>query len=330
MPNAVLCRKLGPPEGLAFEDLPRTPLRPGEVRVRLQACGVNFPDTLIIAGKYQYKPPLPFIPGVESAGTIIERAPDAGRFRLDEAVITRQRTGGYAEEIVLGEDRLVKLPPGLSFAEGAALLVASLTAYHALVQRARLVAGETLLVHGAGGGVGLAAVELGKHLGATVIAAASSAAKLAMARSRGADVLIDSAAGPFVEAVKAATASAGADVVYDPVGGETLTQSLRCVAWGGRVLIIGFAGGEIPALAANRILLKGCSVMGVRAGEAARRDPASGQAALGAVLAHAAAGRLRPHISHVLPLERYAEAMRLLMTRQAIGRVVLAPAALSA
>jgi len=327
MPYAVICRELGPPEGLAFEEVPRAPLGPGEVRVRLRACGVNFPDTLIIAGKYQHRPALPFTPGVESAGTVIERAADARRFGLDTAVITRQRTGGYAEEIVLAEDRLVPLPLGFSDAEGAALLVGALTAYHALVQRARLLPGETLLVHGAGGGVGLAAVALGKLLGATVIAAASSPEKRAIAQSRGADVLIDSGAGGLVEAVRAATGGRGVDVVYDPVGGETLTQSLRAIAWGGRVLVIGFAGGEIPSLAANRILLKGGAVIGVRAGEAARQDPAAGEAALEAVLAHAAAGRLRPHVSHVLPLERYAEAMRLLMTRRAIGRVVLAPGA---
>jgi NADPH2:quinone reductase len=242
-------------------------------------------------------------------------------------VITRQRYGGYAEEIVLPATQLVKLPPGWSFAEGASFLVASLTAYHALAQRAHLAAGETLLVHGAGGGVGLAAVEIGKLMGATVIATASSAAKLAAAKSRGADHLVNYAAEDFVDAAKRITDGAGADVIYDPVGGEVLTQSLRCIAWGGRILVIGFAGGTISELPANRILLKGCSVIGVRAGEAGRHDPISAKAALDALLAYAAAGKLRPHISHILPLERFAEAMRLLMERNAIGRVVLSTGA---
>ena len=325
MPRAVLCRDLGPPESLSLVELPPTPLGPGEARVRLEACGVNFPDTLTVLGKYQHKPPLPFIPGVESAGTIVELAPGLASWRIGQAVITRQRTGGYAEEIVLPAERLVVLPAGFDFAEGATLLVGAITAYHALAQRAKLGAGERLLVHGAAGGVGLAAVEIGKLLGAEVIATASTAEKLAVARRRGADHLVDYTKEDFVEAVRRLTDGAGVDVVYDPVGGEVLVQSLRAIAWGGRVLVIGFAGGDIPALAANRILLKGATVMGVRAGESGRHDPALRQAALDAVLAYAAAGHLRPHISHRLPLARFAEAMRLLMERRAIGRVALLP-----
>ena len=325
MPRAVLCRDLGPPESLSLAELPSQPLGAGEARVRLEACGVNFPDTLTILGKYQHKPPLPFIPGVESAGTIVELAPGTASWRIGQAVITRQRTGGYAEEIVLPAERLVVLPAGFDFAEGATLLVGAITAYHALAQRAKLGAGERLLVHGAAGGVGLAAVEIGKLLGAEVIATASTAEKLAVARRRGADHLVDYTKEDFVEAVRRLTDGAGVDVVYDPVGGEVLVQSLRAIAWGGRVLVIGFAGGDIPALAANRILLKGATVMGVRAGESGRHDPALRQAALDAVLAYAAAGHLRPHISHRLPLARFAEAMRLLMERRAIGRVALLP-----
>ena len=325
MPRAVLCRALGPPEGLSLEELPPAPLGPGQARVRLAACGVNFPDTLIIRGLYQHRPELPFIPGVESAGTITELAPDVGSWRVGDRVITRQRTGGYAEEIVLPAKALVALPAGFGFAEGASFLVASLTAYHALVQRASLAAGETLLVHGAAGGVGLAAVELGKLLGARVFATASSAAKLAVARQRGADELIDYTKENFVEAVRSRTGGAGADVIFDPVGGEVLAQSLRAVAWGGRILIVGFAGGAIPALAANRILLRSCSVIGVRAGEAARKEPERARAAMTALMALAEAGHLRPHIAATLPLARFAEAMRLLMERQAIGRVVLLP-----
>jgi NADPH:quinone reductase len=323
MPFAVLCRELGPPEQLSLENLPPAPLGPGAVRVSLHASGINFPDTLTILGKYQHKPPLPFIPGIEGAGVIAELASDVAGWRVGDRVITHQRIGGYAEEIVLPAGQLVRLPPAFSFAEGAGFYVAGLTAYHALVQRGALRPDEWLLVHGAAGGVGLAAVELGKLLGARVIATASSAEKLAVAKSRGADELIDYTKEDFVAAVRQLTGGEGADVIFDPVGGEVLTQSLRAVAWGGRVLVVGFAGGAIPTLAANRILLKGCNVVGVRAGEAARKDPAVAEAALTALLAYARAGKLRPFISHALPLERFAEGMRLLMDRKAIGRVVL-------
>ena len=325
MPRGVLCRTLGPPEDLVLAEIPRRALAPGETRVAIAASGINFPDTLTILGKYQHKPPLPFTPGVESAGTVVEVAVNAGPRRVGDRVITRQRTGGYAEEIVLPASALVPLPEGFDFAEGASFFVASLTAYHALLERARLRAGETVLVHGAAGGVGLAAVELSRRLGARVIATASTAAKLAVARGRGADDLINYTSEDFVAAVRRITNDRGVDVVFDPVGGEVLKQSLRTVAWGGRVLVVGFASGTIPELAANRILLKGCSVIGVRAGEAGRQDPARGRSALAALLDFAAEGHLRPHISHRLPLSEFARGMRLLMDREAIGRVVLMP-----
>jgi len=325
MPLAVLCRALGPPEGLSLEELPRRKLAPGEARIRLHACGINFPDILTIEGKYQHKPELPFTPGVESAGTIAELAPDVTQWRVGERVITRQRIGGYAEEIVLPAGQLLRLPHGFSFAEGASFAVAGLTAYHALVQRAGLRPGESLLVHGAAGGVGLAAVELGKLLGARVIATASSAEKLAAARARGADEAIDYTRQDFVAAVRDLTGGDGADVIFDPVGGEVMAQSLRAVAWGGRLLVVGFAAGSIPALAANRILLKSCAVIGVRAGEASRKEPHLAAAAMTALLAYAEKGHLRPHVCDALPLARFAEGMRLLSERKAIGRVVLLP-----
>ncbi len=224
---------------------------------------------------------------------------------------------------MLPASQLMRLPRGFGFAEGATFLVAGLTAHHALAQRAQLRTGEVLLVHGAAGGVGLAAVEIGKLLGATVIATASSVEKLAVAESRGADHLVNYTTEDFVEAVRRITGGAGADVIYDPVGGDVLTQSLRAIAWQGRLLVIGFAGGRIPDLAANRILMKGCSVIGVRAGEAGRHDPALTKATLDALLGYAEAGHLRPHVSHTLPLARFAEAMRILMDRKAIGRVAL-------
>jgi NADPH:quinone reductase len=324
MPRAVVCRELGPPERLALEEVPSRSLGPGEVRVRIAACGINFPDLLIVQGLYQYKPPLPFTPGVEAAGVVAEVGPDVAGLAVGDPVIARMRTGGYAEEAVVPATAVVPLPRGLSFAEGACLLVSNLTAMTALVQSGRLRPGEVLLVHGAGGGVGLAAVEIGKQLGAHVIATASSDEKLRVAASRGADHVINYRENSFVDDVKHLTAGEGADVIYDPVGGDVFGQSLRCIAWGGRLLVIGFASGTIPQVAVNRILLKGCAVIGVRAGEAARHDPEVGQKNLGDILNLVAAGALKPHISHVLPLERYADGMRLLSERAAIGRVVLA------
>jgi NADPH2:quinone reductase len=225
---------------------------------------------------------------------------------------------------VVPASAVIALPAGLSFAEGACVLVANLTAMHALVQAGRLRPGEVLLVHGAGGGVGLAAVEVGKQLGAHVIATASSDDKLRVARGRGADHVINYRTSSFVDEVKHLTAGEGADVIYDPVGGDVFGQSLRCIAWGGRILVIGFASGTIPQVPVNRILLKGCAVIGVRAGEATRHDPEIGRKNLAEILASIRRGGLKPHISHLLPLERYGDAMRLLGTRQAIGRVVLA------
>jgi NADPH2:quinone reductase len=275
------------------------------------------------AGLYQLKPPLPFTPGVEGAGIVIEVADGVTAPRVGDKVVTHQRFGGYADEAVLDAARVTSLPQGFSFEEGAAFTVASTTSYHALATRAALRTSEVLLVHGAGGGVGLAAVEIGKLLGATVIATASSEAKLAAARAKGANHAIDYERLDFREEVMRLTDGKGADVVYDPVGGAVFEQSVRSLAWGGRLLIIGFAGGTIPAVQANRVLLKGASIIGVRAGEAARRDPALRQHEQAALLRFAESGHLRPHISHVLPLERFAVAMRLLTERKAIGRVVL-------
>src|ERR1700674_782320 len=212
MPRAVICRELGPPERLALEEVPSRAPGPGEARVRVHACGINFPDLLIVQGLYQYKPPLPFTPGVEAAGIVVELGPDVSGVAVGDPVIARMRTGGYAEEAVLPAAELAPLPRGLSFAQGASLLVSNLTAFNALVQCGRLQRGEVLLVHGAGGGVGLAAVEIGKHLGALVIATASSEDKLGVARSRGADHLINYRQNSFVDEVKHLTAGAGADV----------------------------------------------------------------------------------------------------------------------
>jgi NADPH2:quinone reductase len=274
------------------------------------------------AGEYQLKPELPFIPGMEAAGEVIEVADGVTGVSAGDRVIVKLRHGGYSDEAVVTPSQLTPLPSTFDYAEGATFLAAHGTAYHALVDRGEIQRGEVLLVHGAGGGVGLAAVELGKLLGANVIAAASSEEKLAVAHAHGADHLVLYGREPFRDAVKRITDGRGADVVYDPVGGEVLENSLRCIAWGARILVIGFTGG-IGLARTNLLLIKGASVLGVRAGEAARKNPALGVARIKALGEWAEAGKIRPNISHRLPLEDYAKAMRLLMDRKAIGRVAL-------
>ncbi|MFZ0767322.1 MAG: NADPH:quinone oxidoreductase family protein [Bradyrhizobium sp.] len=321
MPKHVICRELGPPEKLRLETFAPVPLVPGQVRVAVRAAGINFPDVLMAAGEYQLKPELPFTPGVEAAGEVTEIEGVSG-VDVGDRVIVKLRDGAYAEEVVVAPSQLTPLPKNFDEAEGATFLAAHGTAYHALVDRAQLMRGEVLLVHGAGGGVGLAAVEIGKLLGAVVIAAASSEEKLAVAKAKGADHLVLYGREPFRDAVKRITDGRGADAVFDPVGGEIFENSLRCIAWGARILVIGFTGG-IGLARTNLLMIKGASVLGVRAGEAARKNPALGEERLKTLLAWAAGGHVRPHISHRLPLEDYAQAMRLLIDRKAIGRVAL-------
>jgi NADPH:quinone reductase len=322
MPRAVVCRELGPPENLQVTDVASVPLSAGQVRVAVRAAGINFPDILMVAGEYQLKPELPFTPGMEAAGDVIEVAADVVDIKPGDHVIAKLRHGGYADEVVVTPSQLTPLPSTFDHAEGATFLAAHGTAYHALVDRAQIRPGEVLLVHGAGGGVGLAAVEIGKLLDAVVIAAASSEQKLAAACARGADHAVLYGAEPFRDAVKRITDGRGADVVFDPVGGEIFEHSLRCINFGARLLVIGFTGG-IGVARTNLVLIKGASVLGVRAGEAVRRDPAIGKARITALLQWAEAGSVRPNVSHRLPLADVATAMRLLIDRKAIGRVAL-------
>jgi NADPH:quinone reductase len=321
MPRAVVCYELGPPERLRLETFASAPLAEGQVRVGVHAAGINFPDILMAAGEYQLKPDLPFTPGVEAAGEVTEVNGATG-VAVGDKVILKLRHGAYADEAMVTPVQLTPLPRGFDYAEGATFLAAHGTAYHALIDRGQLQPGEVLLVHGAGGGVGLAAVEIGKLVGATVIAAASSEEKLALAQAKGADHLVLYGREPFRDAVKRLTDGRGADVVFDPVGGEIFENSLRCIAWGARILVIGFTGG-IGLARTNLLMIKGASVLGVRAGEAVRKNPALGDVRLKALTAWAESGRIRPNISHRLPLENYAQAMRLLMDRKAIGRVAL-------
>ena len=322
MPKAVVCRELGPPERLRLETFASLPLKQGEARVAIHAAGINFPDILMAAGEYQLKPELPFTPGMEAAGGVVEVGGGVKGVATGDRVIVKLRHGGYADEAVVTPMQLTPLPSTFDYAEGATFLAAHGTAYHALIDRGQLQQGEVLLVHGAGGGVGLAAVEIGKLLGATVIAAASSEEKLAVAKTKGADHLVLYAREPFRDAVKRITDGRGVDVVFDPVGGEIFENSVRCIAWGARLLVIGFTGG-IGLARTNLLLIKGASVLGVRAGEAVRRNPALGEARIKALSGWAEAGKVRPYISDRLPLEDYAQAMRLLVDRQAIGRVAL-------
>ncbi|MCC8970546.1 NADPH:quinone oxidoreductase family protein [Bradyrhizobium brasilense] len=321
MPKAVVCRELGPPERLQLENFASVPLQPGQVRVAIRAAGINFPDILMAAGEYQLKPPLPFTPGSEAAGDVVE-VNGASGVAVGDKVIVKMRFGAYCDETVATPSQLVPVPSTFDYAEGATFLAAHGTAYHALIDRGQIKPGEVLLVHGAGGGVGLAAVEIGKLLGATVIAAASSEEKLAIAKARGADHGVLYAREPFRDAVKRLTDGRGADVVFDPVGGEVFENSMRCINWGARILVVGFTGG-IGLARTNLLMIKGASVLGVRAGEAVRKDPALGEVRFKALSEWAEAGRVRPNISHRLPLEDYAKAMRLLIERKAIGRVAL-------
>lgn len=321
MPKAVVCCELGPPGQLRLETFASKPLVPEQVRVAIRAAGINFPDILMAAGEYQLKPELPFTPGMESAGDVVE-VNGVDSVAVGDRVIVKLRHGGYADEVVVAPSQLTPLPSTFDYAEGATFLAAHGTAYHGLIDRGKLEAGEVLLVHGAGGGVGLAAVEIGKLLGATVIAAASSEEKLKVAKARGADHLVLYAREPFRDAVKRITDGRGADVVYDPVGGAIFEESVRCIAWGARLLVIGFTGG-IGLARTNLLLIKGASVLGVRAGEAVRKNPALGEARLRTLLQWAEETKIRPNVSHRLPLADYAKAMQLLIDRKAIGRVAL-------
>lgn len=321
--KAILCKAYGPADSLVIEDVPAPEVREREVKVRVRAAGLNFPDTLIIEGRYQLKPPLPFSPGSEMAGEVISVGDQVTRLKVGDRVAGWTGFGAFAEEVVVPEERLLPVPDGMSDEQAAAFTMVYGTSYHALKQRARLQPGETLLVLGASGGVGLAAVELGKAMGARVIAAASSAEKLAVAAEAGADEGIDYTREPLKEAAKRLSGGQGVDVIYDPVGGEYTEQALRAMAWNGRHLIVGFAAGDIPKIPANLPLLKGCSVVGVFWGEFTRREPVANGENMQELLRLFEEGRIHPRISGVYAFEDYAEALGALTGRRATGKIVL-------
>ena len=323
--KAIVCKDWGPPDSLELQDLPDLVPEAGEVVVDVRAAGVNFPDVLTVQGKYQYRPELPFTPGNEFAGTVRAVGEGVSHFKAGDKVIGFARSGAFAEQVRAPADVLMPMPPDMDFDIAAAITLTYGTSHHAVVDRAQLKAGETMLVLGAAGGVGLAAIEIGKALGARVIAAASSAEKLEVCRAHGADVLIDYSKEDLREALKAATGGKGPDVIYDPVGGPYTEPALRSIAWRGRHLVIGFAAGEIPKLPWNLMLLKGASVVGVFWGEFARREPEANVAAMREMLGWMAEGKLKPLVSQRYALAETAQALNDMADRKVTGKVVIVP-----
>ena len=321
--KAVLCKAFGPPESLVVEEIPSPTPGAGEVVISVKAASVNFPDVLIIENKYQVKPPLPFSPGSELAGVVKAVGDGVAAFKPGDRVMAITGYGAFAEEVKTDARKLLAIPPGMDFATAAAFGLTYATSEHALVDRGALKSGETLLVLGAAGGVGLAAIEIGKILGARVIACASTDDKLAVCRAHGADDTINYATDDLRERIKALTGGNGADVVYDPVGGPYTEPALRSIAWRGRLLVVGFAAGEIPKIPLNLTLLKGCSIVGVFWGDFTRREPQRFAEAMARLGDWYAGGKLKPHVSERFPLERAADALTLMANRQVKGKVVL-------
>lgn len=322
--KALLCKEFGPPESLVLAEVPSPTAGAGEVVVSIKAASVNFPDVLIIQNKYQFKPPLPFSPGSELAGVVKEVGPGVTNVKPGDKVIAFTTYGAFAEEVKTEAVRLLPMPEGMSYAEAASFVLTYGTTDHALRDRAQMKSGETLLVLGAAGGVGVAAIEIGKALGARVVACASSADKLAVCRQHGADETINYASEDLRERIKALTAGKGVDVIYDAVGGAYTEPAFRSIAWRGRHLVIGFAAGDIPKLPLNLALLKGASVVGVFWGDFTRREPQAFAESARQLARWYREGKLKPHVSATFPLEKAAEAMNLLASRQAKGKVVIA------
>lgn len=320
--RALVCKEYGPPESLVIEELPDPVAGKGEIVVDVEAAGINFPDVLMIAGKYQVKTPTPFVPGNEAAGVVSAVGDGVKRIKTGDRVIIMTRGSAFAEKVVAEELTTMPLPDGLDFEQGAGFAVTYGTSYHALKQSANLEPGETVLVLGAAGGVGITAVEIAKAMGARVIAAASSDEKLEFAKSAGADEVINYSNESLKERAKELTDGKGVDVVYDPVGGELADQSLRSLAWHGRYLVVGFASGDIPSLPLNLALLKEARIVGVWYGAWAERhsdELAANAAALGEMIA---GGAIRPRCSETFALEDFVAAFRVLAERRVLGKVV--------
>lgn len=321
--KAILVKEFTQPDGLVYEETDSPPVRKGEVKIAVKAAGLNFPDLLMIQGLYQVKPPFPFSPGLEVAGKVIEVADDVTNRKVGDRVIGIVNWGGFAEEVVAPAMMTLPMPESMSWEDGAGFALVYGTSHVALAHRARLQAGEKLLVLGAAGGVGLTAVELGTLMGAEVIAAASTEEKLALTREYGAQHTINYTETDLRAAVKQITGGQYANVVYDPVGGDAFDTAVRCIAWEGRYLVIGFASGRIPELAVNRVLLKNSSLVGVFWGAYAINNPAVMQDSFQTLLTWYAEGKIKPHIDQTFPLEDAAEAFKLMANRQAKGKLIL-------
>jgi NADPH2:quinone reductase len=323
--KAILCTHFGGPDELEFADIPEPTAAPGEVVVAVKAAALNFFDTLIIAGKYQFKPPFPFSPASEFSGVVKSVGADVKGFSPGDRVLGYGGHGAAREEIAISPQRLVKLPDALDHDRAAGLTVIYGTTLHALKDRARLKAGETLAVLGASGGTGHAAIEIGKLMGARVIACASSDDKLAFCRQHGADEVINYASEDLKDGLRRVTGGKGADVIYDPVGGTYAEAALRSIAWQGRFLVIGFAAGDIPKIPLNLALLKGCDILGVFWGAFTERDPKGHQANMAQLVSWAADGKLSAHVHEVYPLAKTADALKALSGRKVMGKVILRP-----
>jgi NADPH2:quinone reductase len=323
--KALICSQYGPPENLSVQDLPDPQPAAGEVLVRVRAAGVNFPDALIVQNLYQFKPTPPFSPGGEAAGEVLAVGAGVSRFKAGDKVIALTIWGGFAEQIVAKQEQLIPMPPGLSFEVAGSLLVTYGTCIHALRDRAGLQPGQTVLVLGAAGGIGIATIELAKALGARVIAAASSAEKLATCRAKGADEVINYREQNLREEIKRITAGKGVDVVLDPVGGDYAEQALRSMAWRGRYLVVGFTDGQIPRLPLNLVLLKGCAIVGVFWGDFIAREPQAAQTDLQDLVAMLGQGLIKPLISGRYSLQDAPKAILELSQRRAQGKLIVLP-----
>ncbi|MFP6862992.1 NADPH:quinone oxidoreductase family protein [Pseudomonas sp.] len=321
--KAVLCKAFGPAETLVLEEIASPEAKKNEVLLQVHAAGVNFPDTLIIEGKYQFKPPFPFSPGGEASGVVTAVGEKVSHLKVGDRVMALTGWGSFAEEVAVPGYNVMPIPASMDFANAAAFGMTYGTSMHALKQRGNLQPGETLLVLGASGGVGLAAVEIGKAMGAKVIAAASSAEKLEVAKAAGADELINYSESNLKDEVKRLTGGQGADVIYDPVGGDLFDGAIRSIAWNGRLLVVGFASGRIPELPVNLTLLKGAAVVGVFWGSFAQRQPQDNAANFQQLFAWHAEGKLKPLVSQTFPLAQAAEAINTLGQRKAVGKVVV-------
>ncbi|MCH2083496.1 MAG: NADPH:quinone oxidoreductase family protein [Saprospiraceae bacterium] len=321
--KAILCKQFGPPSSLTLEDIPSEPIKKGHIRIQVRACGLNFPDTLIIQGKYQFKPDFPFSPGSDIAGVVTEVGDGVKNFKVGDEAVAMIGWGGFREEVVAAAKVCFPKPPNMDFSMAASFMMTYGTSYHALKDRGRLKEGETLLVLGASGGVGLTAVELGKKMGAKVIAAASTAEKLALCKAYGADEVINYTEENIKERVKELTEGNGANVIYDPVGGVQTELALRAIAWKGRYLVVGFAAGDIPKIPLNLPLLKGCQIVGVFWGAFAQKEAAKNMQNTMELMQYFFRGELKPHIHATYPLEKTPEALQEIMDRKVKGKIIL-------